>query len=293
MRRAASANAGRHRRALNQQPRKIKKCVHPVRPPGHKSVKFPECLFRPRIQPALFGKPRRKLDDHKRRRQKKAQPRRHPQTHRSRAVVRLRPHPGGPQKCPDVEKQDLPQAHGAAQVFFGFRLRRIAHSVKSSAGINSSSSRKLRRNGSFEASSSFHVPKNPTRPSCRKITRSASFLARCVSCVTTIDVFCRVFFNFKIRSLMCAAIKGSTIVVGSSYKIACGSSASALAIATDRFVPMLKSEGNRPASSVSFKVFSSSFTFLSTSSSFGLAPRASKGNATFSATVNESNSAPD
>ena len=57
---------------------------------------------------------------------------------------------------------------------------------------------KCLRNGSGELSNSGHVPKNATRPSCKKITRSASFFARCVSCVTTMEVLCSVCFNFKI-----------------------------------------------------------------------------------------------
>ena len=40
-------------------------------------------------------------------------------------------------------------------------------------------------------------------------------------------------------------MSGSTMVVGSSYKIASGCDESALAIATDRFMPVERSEGSR------------------------------------------------
>src|SRR5208282_237824 len=104
------------------------------------------------------------------------------------AVVRGGRNPARPEHCGDIEKQHIPKTHRAAKLLFRIGCCGIAHSVKSRAGINLSSRRKLRRKGSLEASSSAHVPKNPARPSCRKITRSASFFPRCVSCVTTIEV---------------------------------------------------------------------------------------------------------
>src|SRR4029077_6884094 len=91
----------------------------------------------------------------------------------------------------DIEEQDVPEAHLPAQLldWIGGAVRGHAHRVTSSAGINSSCRRKFLRKGSVEFSNSPQGPKKVTRPSWRKTTTSASFFARCVSCVTTIDVF--------------------------------------------------------------------------------------------------------
>src|SRR5208282_5110714 len=134
--------------------------------------------------------------------------RENPQAHGGSAVVRRRRNPSRPQHRRDVEEQHIPNAHHSRKLIFHFARRRSAHAVASRAGISSSCSRKLCRKGSFEFSSSCHVPKNATRPSWRKITRSASFFARCVSCVTTIEVFRNFVFNFRISSPICPAIKG-------------------------------------------------------------------------------------
>ena len=190
MRCSASADVGHHRRAGHQQSGKIEEGVDPVRPAGHKAVKFAERLFRPDVQAALVRKARGKFDDDERRRQKKHRRGKHPQADRGSAVVRRGRDPARPQHRGDIEEQDIPKSHHAAKLLFRicWSCGLIAHAVTSSAGISSSCSRKLRRNGSWEASSSAHVPKNFTPPSCRKITRSASFFARCVSCVTTMEV---------------------------------------------------------------------------------------------------------
>src|SRR5260370_20237310 len=62
------------------------------------------------------------------------------------------------------------------------------HRVTSSAGMSSSCMRKLWRKGSLELSNSAQGPKKETLPSCRKTSTSARRFAKCVSCVTTMDV---------------------------------------------------------------------------------------------------------
>ena len=93
------------------------------------------------------------------------------------------------------------------------------------------------------------------RPTCRKIPRGLLAGRSCGrpafspgACRASLrSKSCAMFaFSFAIRSLMCAAINGSTMVVGSSYRIASGSSANARAIATARFAPVLRSEGSDP-----------------------------------------------
>src|SRR5882724_3305823 len=105
--------------------------------------------------------------------------------------MRCRRNPARTQYRHDVEQQDVPETHLPAQLFDGI-ARAVcpwAHKVTSRAGINSSCIRKFLRKGSVEFSKSDHGPKQVTRPSCKKTTTSASFFARCVSCVTTMDVF--------------------------------------------------------------------------------------------------------
>ena len=68
---ADAADVRAHRRAGHQQSGKIEKRVDPIRPAGHESVKFPERLLRPGVEPALLRKAAGKLDDHQRRRHKK------------------------------------------------------------------------------------------------------------------------------------------------------------------------------------------------------------------------------
>src|SRR5208282_5375110 len=116
------------------------------------------------------------FDDDQRRRQEKQERRQNPQADRGGSVVRRGRNPTRPEHRGDVEKQHVPKTHHAAKLLFGIGGGRFAHAVASSAGISASSSRKLRRKGSLDASKSAHVPKNRTLPSWRKITRSASFL---------------------------------------------------------------------------------------------------------------------
>src|ERR1700733_13521604 len=87
------------------------------------------------------------------------------------------------------------------------------------------------------------VPKKIAFPALKNTTRSANFFASRMSCVTTILVRCSCCFNRSIKSPRRCAIRGSTIVVGSSYNTASGCDASARAIAIDRFLPVDKSEG--------------------------------------------------
>ena len=54
------------------------------------------------------------------------------------------------------------------------------------------------------------------------------------SCVTTTDVSCSWFFSRSIRSPRWSDMIGSTMVVGSSYRMHCGWAASARAMATAR-----------------------------------------------------------
>src|SRR5256884_6391046 len=90
----------------------------------------------------------------------------------------------------DIEKKDVPETHLFRKLLDGIRgaVRRLAHRVWSSAGMRSSCLRKLTINGSSELSNPPQGPKYVTRPSCRKTMVSASFFAKCVSCVTTIEV---------------------------------------------------------------------------------------------------------
>src|SRR5579859_432866 len=126
-------------------------------------------------------KARRQFIDDQCGRNKEENRRQHPQADRRRAVVRGRG---------NVEKQNVPKTQRLGQLFdrIGSAARRLAHRVTSIAGIRASCMRKLWINGSVEFSKSSHGPKNATRPSWRKTTVSASFFARCVSCVTTMDV---------------------------------------------------------------------------------------------------------
>src|SRR5262249_54358942 len=159
-----------------------------------------------------------------------------PQANRGCAVVCRGRNPARPQNRGDVEQQNVPEAHLPPQLLFriaGFGDSQ-AHKVTSSAGINSSCCRKLWRKGSFELSKSDHESNTLDVPSCKNTIWSASFFAKWVSWVTTIDVLWKVSFSRAIRSPMCVAMMGSTIVVGSSNKIASGFCASALAIATAR-----------------------------------------------------------
>src|ERR1700690_1672648 len=165
-------------------------------------MEIPKRIFRPGIQPALFRKTGRKLDHHERGGYEKPQCRENPEGDGGCAVVRGGGDPAGAKYGRNVEEQDIPKPHHARQMLFRIGRSALRHAVMSSAGISASSRRKLRRNGSWERSSSAHVPKNETRPSCRNMTRSASFLARCVSCVTTMEVLRNFDFNFKIRLLM-------------------------------------------------------------------------------------------
>ena len=193
-----SADVRCHRRARKQQRWKIKKRVHPVRPAGDKSVKFAERALRPRVQPALFRKSRRKLHDHQRRGNEKEKRREKPQTYRRCSVVRRRCNPTRPQYGRDVEQQHVPQSHHAA----GGLIFRCGAAVELTRSGPARESARLPAENCEETDPS-NLPalatfrKIATRPSCRKITRSASFFARCVSCVTTIDVLCSVFFNFS------------------------------------------------------------------------------------------------
>src|SRR5208282_2772166 len=122
-----------------------------------------------------------------------------------------------PEDRRNVEEEDVPETHSPRQLFewIGGAVRRLAHRVTSRAGINASCARKLCRDGSLEFSKSSHGPKKATRPSCKKTTVSASFFARCVSCVTTIEVRWNASFKRKIKSPICPAMMGSTMVVGS------------------------------------------------------------------------------
>src|SRR6266699_59658 len=90
----------------------------------------------------------------------------------------------------DIEKTDAAEPHRLRKLLDGIRgaVRRLAHRVWSSAGMRSSCLRKLTINGSSELSNPPQGPKYVTRPSCRKTMVSASFFAKCVSCVTTIEV---------------------------------------------------------------------------------------------------------
>ncbi len=54
-----------HRSARQQQPRKIKHGVNPVRPPGNEPMKISKRFLGPHIQAALFRKTRRQLVDDK------------------------------------------------------------------------------------------------------------------------------------------------------------------------------------------------------------------------------------
>src|SRR5690349_5417138 len=103
--------------------------------------------------------------------------------------------PSRPEHRRNVEKQHIPESHLFAKlpdrigrIGIGGAVCGLAHKVTSSAGISSTCLRKFTMKGSSEFSNPPHGPKYVTRPSCRKTTVSASFFARCVSCVTTIEV---------------------------------------------------------------------------------------------------------
>jgi hypothetical protein len=81
------------------------------------------------------------------------------------------------------------------------------------------------------------------------------------------------------------------MVVGSSYSTASGCEASARAIATDRFIPVERSLGSRSSMPATPTISSSPFTTCWIWSS-ARSCRSRSGNATFSPTVIESNSAP-
>src|SRR5260370_23682199 len=144
----------------------------------------------PDEHPACCGNPRERRVNPHRRGHKKEGRRDHPQTDRGSAIVRRRCDPSRTQHGHDVEQQHIPKSHLLPQLFDGTRgvRRRLAHRVTSSAGISSSCMRKLWRKGSFEFSKSAQGPKKETLPSCRKTSTSARRFAKCVSCVTTMDV---------------------------------------------------------------------------------------------------------
>src|SRR6185437_2894891 len=149
-------------------------------------------------------KTRRKLVYDKRAGNEKQPRGNNPQANRRSAVVARRREPARAQHGGDVEEQNVPKTEDTPELLFCVRSRGGAHPpalvarVTSSAGINSSCKRKLRINGSCESSNSCHVPKKVTRPSCKKIIRSASLRARCVSCVTTMEVLWNFSFNLRI-----------------------------------------------------------------------------------------------
>src|SRR5712691_6312113 len=118
--------------------------------------------------------------------------------------------PPRPQHCGDAEQQHIPETHHAAKLLLGVggALRHLAHEVTSSAGISSSWRRKFCNSGSGAASNSGQEPKNSTWPSWRNTTRSASFLAKWVSCVTTTEVFRNFSFSRRMRSPVWAAMSG-------------------------------------------------------------------------------------
>src|SRR5215831_1936049 len=293
-----------HRSAREQQSRKIEHRVNPIAPSRDEAVKVPERFFGPNVQPAFMRKSRGQFIDHQRGRNKEKQRRDDPQTNRRSSVVRRGGNPAWPKHRGDIKKEDIPESHFLAKLpdgIYGDGTGRVAirgaargpvHRVTSKAGMNSSCLRKLTINGSVEFSNPPHGPKYVTRPSCRKTTVSASFFARCVSCVTTIEVLRNASFNRKIKSPMCPAMMGSTMVVGSSYRIASGFCAKARPMATARLIPVESSLGSLSStSSTSSKcAIFSTYSSISSQVSPGWP---SSGKEIFSRTVSESNSAPD
>src|SRR6202034_4322012 len=90
-----------------------------------------------------------------------------------------------------------------------------------------------------------HRSKEDCFSGAEKTHTTPSFFARRMSCVTTMLVRCNCCFSRSIRFPSRCAINGSTIVVGSSYRTASGCAANARAIATDRFIPVERSDGSR------------------------------------------------
>src|SRR5216684_2851430 len=188
---STTADISSHRRASQEQAWKIKERIDPVGPTGNEPMKVAEGFLGPYIEAAFMRESRGEFGNHEGRGNKKEQRRQHPETYRRRAVVRRRRNPARTQHRRNVEKKDVPETHLLAQLldWIGRAVCGRAHRVTSSAGINSSCMRKFLRNGSVEFSKSAQGPNRVTRPSWRKTITSASFFAKCVSCVTTIDVF--------------------------------------------------------------------------------------------------------
>ena len=63
---AAGHRIGSHRRACQQQSRKIEDGIDPVGPAGDKAVEWSERVARPRVNAALLGESRGELVDHQR-----------------------------------------------------------------------------------------------------------------------------------------------------------------------------------------------------------------------------------
>src|SRR5712671_2359405 len=108
-------------------------------------MKIAERHLRPDVQPTLFRKSRRELDNYKRRGHKKQYRRKNPQADRRLSIARRGRDPARPQHSRNAEQQHIPETHHAAKLLFylGGSLRRLTQVVTSSAGINSSCRRKF------------------------------------------------------------------------------------------------------------------------------------------------------
>src|SRR5208282_5708018 len=101
-----------------QQPWKIEDGVNPVGPASHESVEIAEGLFGPDVEPALGGKARGEFADHERRGDEEEERGKDPQADGGGTVVRGGGDPTRAEDGGDVEEQDVPEAHGAAQLLF-------------------------------------------------------------------------------------------------------------------------------------------------------------------------------
>src|SRR5438128_79649 len=152
-------------------------------------MKVPERFLRPDVQPAFLRKSRRQFVDDQRHRHKKQNGRQYPETYRRSSIMRSRCNPARAENGGNVEKKNVPKSHFAAKLAPGIGgAACLAHRITSRDGMSSSCIRKLWRKGSLEFSNSSQEEKTVALPSWRKTMLSARRRARCVSCVTTIEV---------------------------------------------------------------------------------------------------------
>ncbi len=114
-----SADVSAHGSAGEEQAGKVEKCVDPVGPAGDEAVKFAEGFLGPDVEAAFVRKAGGEFDDDQCGGNEEKYGGENPERDGGGAVVRGGSDPARAEDGGDVEEEDIPEAHDAAELGFG------------------------------------------------------------------------------------------------------------------------------------------------------------------------------